>query len=121
MSNGLFRQGACLALVCSASLVWGQQPVRTPDGIYDVRTIKEVTSITKLNQVCLEELAGPDRQISLIDEQKCACVVYELGELISYGEYKEIEKNILYDRGWKSTEAMERVRPHLREACNWKG
>lgn len=121
MPEKISRWVAGVTLLIGSSHVLGQQPTRSSDGVYDVRTIKEVTSITKLNQVCLEGLAGASREISLVDQQQCACVVYELGELISYGEYKEIEKNILYGREWKSTDALERVKPHLREACNWQG
>jgi hypothetical protein len=120
VAQGFLRVISCLAIVTIFSVAWAGQPTRTIDGTYDVQTLKEVTSIAKLNQVCLEDIArGREGVVTQVDRQTCGCVVYELGGLLSYREYQEVENNILYGRDWKGTEAMRKTRPQLVEACGW--
>ena len=91
------------------------------NGTYDVQTIKEVTSATKIAQVCLEDIEAKTGVVTQKDFRVCDCVILELMDSISYREYWEVEQNILYGRDWKGTEAMRRTRPQLVEACDWPG
>lgn len=111
----------CLAIAASTSIAWGRQPTRTLDGTYDVRTIKEVTSTVKIAQVCLEDIETVKGKVTQTDFIVCDCVILELMKTISYGEYWEIEQNILYGRDWKNTGAMRKAAPQLSETCNWAG
>jgi|TARA_Y100001001_G_scaffold164783_1_gene198822 hypothetical protein len=110
-----------LALVLCASDSWAQQLMEKGNGTYDVQTIKEVTSATKIAQVCLEDIEAKTGVVTQKDFRVCDCVILELMDSISYREYWEIEQNILYGRDWKGTEAMRRTRPQLVEACDWPG
>ena len=110
-----------LAFVLCASGSWAQQPMEKRNGTYDVQTIKEITSATKIAQVCLEDIEAENGVVTQEDFRVCDCVILELMDLISYREYWEIEQNILYGRDWKETEAMRSTRPQLFEACDWPG
>ncbi len=88
---------------------------------YDMQTVREVTSMYKLAQVCLAELEFENDIEEMVNQQICTCVIYELGDLLSYREYKAVEIEILYERDWKETDAMQRSIPHLKKACEWKG
>ncbi len=106
-----------LALLLGTSIAWGQQKT------YDMQTIKDITSVSKINAVCLEDLTKGDLSSVSIEQQGlCSCVSFQLIQTLSFKEYRQIERNIFGGRKhWTENDAISRVRPHLREACNWTG
>tara|TARA_Y100001934_G_C12276775_1_gene737771 strand:- start:831 stop:1193 length:363 start_codon:yes stop_codon:yes gene_type:complete len=117
MLKGIVGFGCGLALILSSPIVWSEQ------NVYDIQTIKEVTSVSKINAVCLEDLTkGNLDSVSIEQQGLCSCVSFQLVQTLSFKEYRQIERNIFSgNKHWTDTEAISRVRPRLREACNWTG
>lgn len=123
MLKRILQLASTLVFVLSGSLVWGQTQGGSGGAVYGMDTIKEVTSIAKLNGVCLEDLTnGTMENISAEQQSRCSCVSFQLEQSLSFLEYREIERNIFFGKKhWTDSDAIRRVRPHLREACNWQG